>query len=262
MDRRVILPGPLRYGLERRRRLQAVEGDRVAIPFVSPKPRRRHTVPGFTLVELVVITGCVGLLLAIIQPSLQTTLGQSRNAGCLDRLRGIGQANLTYSADDPDGWAIPVHAKQYQQDPYDPIFIGAYEWGGKSGIGWDDWMPDRGPLGRRYGTLAGFGPATRPLNNILYKHGFRDNSDPVFSRTGATFDTQLKLDAFRCSADDGPPGGAHCPQWLEHPQRSSYDHFGTSYAANLFLNASAGGGELRSNSPYLRPLSRVPNPAR
>jgi type II secretory pathway pseudopilin PulG len=217
---------------------------------------------GFTLVELVVIAGCVGLLFAIVQPSLQASLGQSRNAVCLDRLRAIGQANLTYSADDPDGWAIPVHAKQYQQDPANPVvFIGAYEWGGKSGIGWEDWLDPPDATNSRYGTRAGFGPATRPLNNILYPHGFRDNADP-FSRIGATFDTQLKLEAYRCPADDGPPGGAHCPQWLEHPQRSSYDHFGTSYAANVFMISSAGGGPMYSNSPYLRPLTRVPNPAR
>jgi len=221
-----------------------------------PRPR------AFTLVELVAAVSCIGLLLAIIQPSLQATLGQSRNAVCLDRLRAIGQANLTYSADDLDGWAIPVHAKLYQQSPNEPIFIGAYEWGGKSGVGWDDWIPDRGLLGSRFGTLAGFGPATRPLNSILYRHGFRDNTSPNFSRVGATIDTQLKLEAYQCPADDGPPGGAHCPQWLEHPQRSSYDHFGTSYAANVFMVSDSGGGPMRSNSPYLRPLSRVPNPAR
>ena len=165
----------------------------MAIPLTSPKRRRRHTVPGFTLVELVVIAGCVGLLFAIVQPSLQASLGQSRNAVCLDRLRAIGQANLTYSADDPDGWAIPVHAKQYQQDPNNPIFIGAYEWGGKSGVG------------SRYSTQAGFGPATRPLNTVLYPHGFRDNLHPRFQRMGASFDTQLKLEAYHCPADDGPP---------------------------------------------------------
>jgi type II secretory pathway pseudopilin PulG len=225
---------------------------------------------GFTLVELVAAASCVGLLLAIIQPSLQATLGQSRNAVCLDRLRAIGQANLAYSADDLDGWAIPVHGSfgvKEGEMSWPTLaargrFVGAYEWGGKSGIGRDDFMGPSNPLNSAYGTKAGFGPATRPLNNILYPHGFRDNLDPVFSRVGATIDTQLKLEAYRCPADDGPPGGAHCPQWLDHPQRSSYDHFGTSYASNVFMNASQGGGEMRSNSPYLRPLSRVPNPAR
>ncbi len=240
------------------------------IALSSPNRPGSHDQPGFTLVELVVITGCVGLLFAIVQPSLQATLGRSRNAVCLDRLRAIGQASLIFSAQDPQEWAIPVHGSfgvkdgdmSWQTLASRGRYVGAYEWGGKSGIGWDDFMGGTHPSNSAYGTRAGFGPATRPLNNILFPHGFRDNLDPVFDRIGATFDTQLKLEAYRCPADDGPPGGAHCPQWLDHPQRSSYDHFGTSYAANMFMNALSGGGEMRSNSPYLRPLSRVPNPAR
>src|SRR3972149_6134858 len=46
------------------------------------------------------------------------------------------------------------------------------------------------------------------------------------------------------------------------PERSSYDHLGNSYAANLFMTSTSGGGEMRSNSPYLRPTTRVPTPAR
>ena len=242
----------------------------MTIALSTPKRPGPHTQPGFTLVELMVIAGCVGLLVAFFPPSLQATLGQSRNAVCLDRLRAIGQANLTYSADDLDGWAIPVHGSfgvkegdmSWQSLAALGRFVGAYEWGGKSGIGRDDFMGPPNPINSAYGTKAGFGPATRPLNNILYPHGFRDNLDPLFERGGASRDTQLKLEAYRCPADDGPPGGAHCPQWLDHPQRSSYDHFGTSYAANVFMVGSGGGGPLLSNSPYLRPLSRVPNPAR
>jgi hypothetical protein len=49
---------------------------------------------------------------------------------------------------------------------------------------------------------------------------------------------------------------------FEDTERSSFDHFGNSYAANVFMIATAGGGEMRSNSPYLRPVSRVPTPAR
>src|SRR3989304_2827030 len=118
----------------------------MTIALSSPKRRGPHTESGFTFIELVVITGCVGLLFAIVQPSLQTTLGQSRNAVCLDRLRAIGQASLTYFADDLDGWAIPVHGSygvkegdmSWQNLASRGRFVGAYEWGGKSGIGRDD----------------------------------------------------------------------------------------------------------------------------
>ncbi|MHC5109576.1 MAG: hypothetical protein ACYTHJ_06825, partial [Planctomycetota bacterium] len=55
----------------------------------------------------------------------------------------------------------------------------------------------------------------------------------------------------------------HCPDWLNNPDRSSYDHFGTSYASNIFMVfPSFMGIPMGSNSPYLRPISRVPMPAR
>ena len=76
-------------------------------------------------------------------------------------------------------------------------------------------------------------------------------------------DTTLDLDLFKCPGDDGPPRAAHCPDWVVNTERSSYDHFGTSFAANTFMiQSGGGGGEMRSNSPYLRPVSRVPSPAR
>jgi len=53
---------------------------------------------------------------------------------------------------------------------------------------------------------------------------------------------------------------AHCDDWVNNPGRSSFDHFGTSYAANDFSVRTW--YEIFSNSPYLRKLSGVPNPAR
>ena len=151
---------------------------------------------------------------------------------------------------------------QYHQDPQNPTYIGAYEWGGKSGIGRDDFVQgQRNSVNSKYGTRAGFGPATRPLNRILYSGGFVDHLKPTFNRTGAMEDTKLDLDLFRCPADDGPPRRGVCADWIAADGRSSYDHFGTSYAANLFMVAS-GPGLMHSNSPYLRPTTRVPSPAR
>ncbi len=218
---------------------------------------------GFTLIELSVVVTCFGLLIGLAQPSLLTARNKSKLSVCLDRLRAIGVASALYSNEDPSSMAIPVHPLQYAQDPANPTYIGAYEWGGKSGIGRPGFA-DRGGSGvlsSKYGTAAGFGPASRPLNNYMYPHGFLDSSDP-YDRNGAERDTLLTLDAYRCPADDGPPGGAHCPDWINNPHRTSYDHFGNSYAANLFMISSAGGGYLSSNSPYLRPVTRVPNPSR
>lgn len=221
---------------------------------------------GFSLIELVVVVIVAALLIAIVQPTLATARRQSKFALCLDRLAGIGAATAIYSAEDPNGLALPVHPLFSEQDPTNPTFIGAYEWGGKSGIGSPGWIPGAsGPeffLTSRYGTKAGYGPATRPLNRILYPHGFRDHLNPRFDPRGAIPDTQLQLDAYKCPADDGAPLGAHCPDWIDNPGRSSFDHFGTSYSANVFLTSYWGGGPIVSNSPFLRPLSRVPAPAR
>lgn len=73
----------------------------------------------------------------------------------------------------------------------------------------------------------------------------------------------LALDLYKCPADDGPPRGAHCPEWLQNTERSSFDHFGNSYAANVFMTATSGGSNpMFSNSPYMRPTTRVPTPSR
>ncbi|UCC29110.1 MAG: prepilin-type N-terminal cleavage/methylation domain-containing protein [Phycisphaerales bacterium] len=229
--------------------------------------------PGFTLIELLVVLVIVGLLVGAVAPSLEVARQRSKDAVCHTRLRSIGIASGVYAEWCPNGYGIPVHPLQFCQCPsepcdtpcYNPIFIGAYEWGGKSGVGRDDflWGSPGDPLNSKYGTKAGFGPATRPMNEILYPGGFRDAWQGTwFDRIIATKDTKLELPAYRCPADDGPPGGAHCPDWVEHARQSSYDHFGNSYAANTFMTASSSGGWMRSNSPYLRPLSRVPNPAR
>jgi hypothetical protein len=229
------------------------------------------------LIELVAAFVIVGLLVAAVAPSLEAARNRSKNAVCHSRLRGIGLASATYAEWCPDNFGIPVHPSQFCQclgEPcgqpcQDPQYVGAYEWGGKSGIGspghpraLDRGAPAHGYyawLSSRYGTAAGFGPATRPMNAILYPSGFRDRLD---HRSKWGVDTTPVLAKYRCPADDGPPRGAHCQDWVQHPERSSYDHFGNSYAANKFMIAIVGGGWMFSNSPFLRPNSRVPNPAR
>lgn len=227
-------------------------------------PRTHRGRSGFTLIELLVVVAIIALLVAILLPALQQAREQSKNAACLAHIKNIATSSRVYEADDPNGWGIPVHPLQYDEGNagLDPTFIGAYEWGGKSGIGRPQFLGGNSPpLGSKYGTLAGFGPLTRPMNDILYKAGFKDNLNPV-DLDGAFQDTRLDLDLFRCPSDDGPPRGGHCPDWMANTERSSYDHFGNSYAANIFMIASSAGGPMSSNSPYLRPISRIPTPAR
>ena len=235
-----------------------------AVP-TNPHAARQR---GFTLAELLTSVVMVALLVATVAPSLSAARDRSRHVVCLDRLGKIGIASRTYAADDPNGWFIPAHHLQFQQEPGDPTFIGAYEWGGKSGVGRPGSVdgPSEGEdawTTSKYGTKIGFGPSSRPLNGILYPHGFRDNSVPTLNRNGALLDTQLELPAYRCPSDTHPPRSAHCPDWTANPDRSSYDHFGNSFAANIFMTAHSGSGNpMLSNSPYLRPLTRIPNPVR
>lgn len=225
----------------------------------------KNSVRGFTLIELLVVIAIIALLLAILLPSLESARRNAKRNACLAHIKNIATSSRVYEADDPQGWGIPVHPGQFTQNASTPTFIGAYEWGGKSGVGREGFVQAPGGqfafLGSKYGTKAGFGPVTRPMNEILYAGGFKDNLYPTFDRIGAEADTKLSLDLFKCPGDDGPPRGAHCEDWISNPERSSYDHFGNSYSANLFM-IHAGNDPMQSNSPYMRPISRVPTPAR
>ncbi len=219
----------------------------------------------FTLLELLVVIAIIALLISILLPSLEAARRASKNSACLAHIKNIGTSSRVYEADDASGWGIPVHPLQYRQPQDSPTYIGAYEWGGKSGIGRPDFLGGGGsfkdPLNSKYGTKAGFGPGTRPMNEILYPGGFRDNKR---DRRGMEQDTQMELELFKCPADDGAPRGGHCADWVKnYSATSSYDYFGNSYSANLFMVGSTSGeGCFLSNSPYLRPTSRVPTPAR
>ncbi len=234
----------------------------------------------FTLIELLVVIAIIALLIAILLPSLEAARRQAKLNACLSHIKNIATSSRVYEADDEAGWGIPAHrvlGRHKSRDgefSWDALadrnrFVGAYEWGGKSGIGWQDFTGGGSdPVFSAYGTLAGFGPATRPMNEIFFKGGFPDYApdgpDGTYDRMGCQRDNTLQLEVFRCPGDDGPPRGAHCKDWIDNSERSSYDHFGTSFTANIFMIGTSGGGSgpIYGNSPYLRPTTRVPTPAR
>jgi prepilin-type N-terminal cleavage/methylation domain-containing protein len=228
------------------------------VPAEKRSPRLRW---GFTLIELLVVVAIIALLVSILLPSLHRAREAAKRSACLANMKAIATTSGVYESNDPNGWGVPAHAGQFNQDPQDPTFIGAYEWGGKSGVGRPGFLNGGDdPLDSKYGTRAGFGPSTRPMNPLIYQGGFVDYRARE-DENGMAHDTTLELGLFRCPSDGFAPRGGHCQDWVDHPDRSSYDHFGNSYAANVFMTGNAG-TPMYSNSPYLRPITRVPTPAR
>jgi general secretion pathway protein G len=72
----------------------------------SGSPRARA---GFTLVELLVVIGIIGLLLGLLLPVLSSSRGKARQVVCLSTLRSISQAMNLY-ANENGGYAFPSHA--------------------------------------------------------------------------------------------------------------------------------------------------------
>jgi prepilin-type N-terminal cleavage/methylation domain-containing protein/prepilin-type processing-associated H-X9-DG protein len=211
---------------------------------------------GFTLVELLVVIAIIALLIALLLPSLKRAREQAKQVTCLASLRAIATASLVYAGRDRQEMAVPVHRSEVLPES---DFIGAYEFGGKSGLG----EPTAGvdPLFSRWGTMNGRGAGQRPLNPVMFRGGFGDfTNDPGPNQTNWLNDTLLDLPIYRCPSDRGYRG-LHYIAW-RNSGLTSYDHYGTSFAANIFWTGpSEGVCFMSSNSPYLRPLSRIPNPA-
>jgi prepilin-type N-terminal cleavage/methylation domain-containing protein/prepilin-type processing-associated H-X9-DG protein len=64
----------------------------------DPARNRRHTTAGFTLVELLVVIGIIGLLVAILLPSLNRAREQANRIKCGSNLRQIAMAGIMYAS--------------------------------------------------------------------------------------------------------------------------------------------------------------------
>jgi len=219
---------------------------------------------GFTLIELLVTVSIIALLVAVLLPSLRTARESARRCVCVGNLRAIASGSNLYATEDAQNESIPIHPSTYDGiDTYhgDP---GAYDWGGKSGIG--QRVDSADAFSSLWGTAFGRGPGTRPLNRVLFKAGFTDHRDsPGPGGANWASDTELDLPIVRCPSDRGYVG-YHFEDWMESG-RSSYDYYGTSYAAStLWMHTHAvvlldGSTDyVASVSPFYQHVTRIQTP--
>jgi prepilin-type N-terminal cleavage/methylation domain-containing protein len=208
----------------------------------------------FTLVELLVVISIIALLIAILLPSLKKARDAAKRAKCLANVRSLAQAGLTYATDDPKEMVIPIGLA----DQSGVAYTAFYGWGGRSGMGNEDLNAVEYSIWA--GGWGNMGAPHRPLNATLYKQGINPIPSP-FTTADVLKDAELNLDVYHCPGDQKWPG-MHMFGYREANRtkgRNSYDYFGTSYSANCFM-VSLPNQKLDSNSPFMRPLSRIPNP--
>ena len=223
--------------------------------------RRRTNIGAFTLVELLVVVSIIALLISILLPSVSRAKDRAKQMVCSANLRGISQAGLVYAADDPGENMVPI-------GPRDGISsssrFSSYGFGGKSGRGHGKMS---NPNQSDWSGANHMGSIHRPLNNVLFKGGL---TGPQYGGGGVwppptdtadwTADSELNLELFHCPADR-EFSGMHFAGWRDS-KLSSYDYFGTSYAANpMYIYDPQKPTKLFTNSLYNRPLSRVPTPS-
>ena len=132
------------------------------------KPKRT----GITLIELTAVVVGLVVLAAVLTPALADVGRRSKGTVCIQNLARIAQASIIYASQDPDEQAVPVHPIAGYGYGYPDLPVLQLSYGGKAGRG--NWNMSK----LFWGTAFGRGPASRPMNAVMYKGGFPDYSGP------------------------------------------------------------------------------------